>query len=146
MRGEFAKLYCTGFLQSGHGGSVPNGNVVDADARMTRRQDVFGVVDIFQADRDAVKGTPIPAFRNLALGMPRLLHRMVLCQRDERCERAVEISDARKMRLRKLNRGDLARSHKARSFRDGKKMEVTHEEASLSGLQCATQPQVYPIN
>jgi hypothetical protein len=93
---------------------------------MPRGEYAFRVVDILQPDRDAVKGAPNLAFRDLALGLPRLPERKLPGQRDERRELRLERADALEVRLRELDRGELARADETRSLRDLKVMELSH--------------------
>jgi len=97
-------------------------HMVDHHLRMPCGRNAFGLIDVLQADRDAVQRPAQTPCDNLGLGRASRRERLVGEDTDERVELAVEPLDARQAALYELDRGELALGDKRTSFGDGQEI------------------------
>src|SRR5690606_38707950 len=117
-------------VQLARTGSVFARDAIDADAGAARGQYAFRIVDVLQAERDAVQGAAVVAAHDLALGAPGLAAGEIGGDRDECVELRLESLDAREIGIGELERGQLARSDEARRLGDGPAAKILRHELS----------------
>ena len=93
VSGELAEQHRSGLVEFRRRRGVLGGNAIGEDARMARREDAAGVVDVLERERDPVQRAPVRARRDLGLGRLRLPARQVERGRDERARLGVVVFD-----------------------------------------------------
>src|SRR5262249_33091584 len=143
MHVRFADDDCACVLQLLDGRSVLLRNAVLERLERRRRLHPGGVVEVFDANRDAVKRTAPVSRLNLRFGVPRLFTRGVREHGDERIQSRCELFDARQHGIDHIDRRDFPRSHSLRDRGDAEVRNRFHIDkfaAYWSRLTCGCAP------
>src|SRR5439155_6378126 len=91
---RFADEHSARALQPRDNGGIEVGDEAVEHPRVRGRADALGVMRVFDAERDAVQRTTIPAGADLALRVARGSQRLLARDGDERADSRVETIDA----------------------------------------------------
>src|SRR5262249_6346033 len=130
VRGKLADEYGSGLVKPRDRSGIDGGNVVDADLRMPGSEDAGRVVEVLQAERDAVHWAAVAAARDFRLGGARLAERQLGRHGDEGVDARIERFDATEQRLGQLDRRELARRNEPRRLGDGEEMQFVRHCAN----------------
>jgi len=116
VSGQLAQQHGAGLVELGRRGGVFRRNAVDEDPRVTGGEDPLRVVDVLEREGNSVERAPVPARRDLGLGLPCLAPRQIERAGDERLRLRVVCLDAPDQRIDQLHGRQLARRDHSREL------------------------------
>jgi hypothetical protein len=99
VRGKLAEQHRARLVEAAHRRRVVTRDAIHEHARVAGGEDAARVIDVLQAERNAVQRAAIFSARDLGLGSARLRPRQLERGRDERARLGVEILDASDQRV-----------------------------------------------
>ena len=132
MRRQLAEQDGTGLMQLRDGGGVEIRDIVGARARVARRADAGGAVDVLQRERNAVHRAAIVACHDLGFRDACLIQRLVRGDQQIGVELRIDGGDAVEEGAGQRNRRKLSPLDQARGFRDGEEMQIGRARVAAS--------------